>query len=169
MHGAPVTLSDFIHNMYLVHLSLVDCGISTLPVNVSLPNIQTLDLSHNQFTALDISKFHRLTNMKVLRLGKNPIVHMVNKGVVSNMVKTVDLSENLLELFESRDLAGFPNITHLNLSYSRIHTISTTGFQVLPELVQLDLRGCPLKNFTLDVFEGLRSLINVYSPDYRLC
>jgi Leucine-rich repeat (LRR) protein len=76
-----------------------------------------LDLSHNQFTALDISMFHRLSNMKVLRLGKNPLAHITSKDVVSINVKTVDLSETLLELFESRDLAGFPNTTHLNLSH----------------------------------------------------
>jgi hypothetical protein len=113
--------------------------------------------------------FRGLPNLKTLSLNNNPIVRLASHVVISYFVESIDLSKTLLEIFESEDLSGFPNMTRLNLSHSRIHTIGRTEFHATPELVELDLRGCPLKNFTLDVFEGLRRLSNVYSPDYRLC
>ncbi|XP_025101653.1 low-density lipoprotein receptor-related protein 2-like [Pomacea canaliculata] len=70
--GSGMSTSDMAPSIYLVWLSLAACDIQVLS-NMSLPSLQTLDLSNNLITSLDMSYFMQFENLRVLRLAGNPM------------------------------------------------------------------------------------------------
>jgi hypothetical protein len=62
-------------------------------------------------------------------------------------------------------LEGFPVLRTLNLTKTGLDSLPEVGFQPLPHLETLDLRGCPLTTFYPGVFEGLVELKQLYADN----
>ena len=144
-----MTPSDLAHNHFLLHLRLSDCRIDTQPT-LEPPNLRHLDLSTNELTHIDINQFHSLTNLRVLVLFGNPLSTIANtepsrKGTL--ILHTISISGASFHVFNGSALAGCPLLKTLNISWSRLTTISEGGFQSTPLFENLDVRGSPLKDF----------------------
>jgi Leucine-rich repeat (LRR) protein len=168
----PFNISYMSSYTHLVHLRLTHCNISFYTAGIELPNLQHLDLSSNRLSTCSIQILQGLPNMKILKLFNNPITKLIGGNLSTNpssVLQTLDISLTMLTHFDSKGFHFLQGIENLNLSHSNIHTIGNGGFKFFPNLQTLDLRGCPLREFPLDLYQGLKSLALVYSPDYRLC
>ncbi|XP_070175951.1 uncharacterized protein [Littorina saxatilis] len=155
---------------YLVWLSLRQCGLTGV-TEMSLPNVRTLDLSHNDLDFLAMDVFLPLINLRVLDLSHNPLSVLVSHGSVLRQLSLghVDLSHVLLGSFNSSVLSGFPTVTTLNLSESDVTAITADGFQYTPSLRVLDLRGSDVREYPRDVFLNHTHLRAIYADNYKLC
>ena len=169
--GSRMTPSDLSNNSYLVHLSLSSCSLHVLPV-IAFLNLQFLDLSDNNLTAVSMTAFTRLNNLRILSLAKNPIDRIVsdtNPAALLSALRIVDLSHSKLTVFDSKILANMINLQRLNLSFSAIHTIHPSGFRHIPKLTHLYLAGNPIRMFSADIFKPLKILRTLSSQTYKLC
>ncbi|XP_069807967.1 polycystin-1-like [Dendropsophus ebraccatus] len=85
---------------------------------------------------------------------------------------SMDLSENKLTLFHSKDFIGLNNIRNLNLSHNQIWLIDELWKVFLPELQTIDLSGnripcgCPLHRFISHLAAGVKLLMD---PETESC
>ena len=106
----------------LQHLSLTDCGISSLIPLANMKELTFLDLSNNSIR--DLSPMVNLVNLEEVNLQYNAVRDI---GVLATMpkLKILDLSYN--------DLSGVPTIgscvslQQLNLTHNKISDISAVG------------------------------------------
>ena len=169
--GSGITPGDLAHNLFLIRLRLSNCRIDTQPT-LELPNLRHLDLSENELTHIDMHHFRSLTNLRVLVLSGNPLSTIRNtepSGKGTLILQTINLSGTSFHVFNGSALAGCPVLKTLNISWSQLATISEGGFQSTPLLVNVDVRGSPLKDFPSDVLRGLDSLKVVHADNYKLC
>ena len=169
--GSGMTPSDLSDNLLLIHLRLSDCQIDTQPI-LTLPNLRHLDLSGNGLKHISMQHFHSLNNLRVLVLSGNPLLSITNTespepGMM--VLETITLSDTSLDVFNASALAGCPNLKTLNVSWSKLTTITDEGFQSTPLLENLDMRGSPLKDYPSDLLRGLVSLKLVHADNYILC
>ena len=85
------------------------------------------------------------------------------------VLQTIDLSGTSLDVYNGSALAGCPNLRTLNISESKLTTITDEGFQSTPLLENLDVRGSPLEDFPSDLLRRLVSLKVVHADNYKLC
>ncbi|PVD27181.1 hypothetical protein C0Q70_12335 [Pomacea canaliculata] len=78
--GSGMTTRDLSPSINLVWLSLAACKLQILS-NMSLPSLQTLDLSDNLIRSLDMSYFMQFKNLRVLRLAGNPLQSLFTSNV----------------------------------------------------------------------------------------
>ena len=168
--GSGMTPSQFINNTYVVRLNLAHCSIRSL-TDVVLPNLQTADVSDNAITSIDMNTDVKLPNLRELVLQGNPLKSCmsISSTLEHKTLKTLDLSRTDLREFDIRFLPHSSGIQRLNISFSNIQSIGPSGFKLLRDLEEVDMRGNDIKEFSLDLFEGLDKLAIVRSPDYRLC
>ena len=169
--GSKMTPFDLINNSYLTYLRLSDCHLK-LVTNMTLPNLQFLDLSANNLTVIRIAAFSHLANLRTLSLSKNPI-HLIHydpdSAVQMNALHTIGLSHTKLTVFDGKAFSNMINLQRFNLSYCDIHTILSTGFRYTSKLTHLYLAGNPITKFPLDLFKPLKSLRVVSLQTYTLC
>ncbi|KAK7087894.1 hypothetical protein V1264_021886 [Littorina saxatilis] len=168
--GSGMTMNDVSTNVYLTWLRLASCGILELPV-MDLPNLRMLDLSDNQLTTLGIDVFLSLTNLVILRLAGNPLLSVTagNNFTQQRTLQVLDLSGTFLTSLGSQSFSGFPELRTLNASNSKIEVITEDGFLHTPKLGVVDLRGNRVERFSVNLFNGLKRLVAVYSDNYKLC
>ena len=169
--GSGMAPWDLESSAYLVSLRLSRCGLRHAH-NITLPNLRHLDLSDNHITSLSMDDFLSLPNLRSLRLSSNP-VRVIKGGERSEqrpLLQAVDLSLVLLEVFDAEIFTNFPNVQHLNLSFSKLREIGGHGFKRMLNLKTLNLEGCSaLTAFPRDIFQGLSSLEIVRADNYKLC
>jgi Leucine-rich repeat (LRR) protein len=138
---------------------------------MDLPNLRYLDLSSNQIPAVNIDVFSRLKNLKDLSLADNPLRQLYHEDFSKQRtsLESLDLSQTEFLSFDSSTLSPFVALQRLNLSFSSLHSIDKNGFQDLPSLTHLDLRGCKVREFPDTVFHGLIKLRRVEADTYKLC
>ena len=169
--GSGMTPGDLSHNDFLIHLRLSDCRIAMQSI-LELPNLRHLDLSRNELTRIDMQHFHSLNNLRVLVLSGNPLLEITNTdslGLGTIVLQDINLSRTSLSVFNGSALVGCPNLKVLNISFSKLTTVTQEGFKSTPLLENLDVRGSPLKDFPSDLLKGLASLRVVHSDNYKLC
>ena len=169
--GSGVTPTGLQDNFYLVHLSLSNCHLNFLLVMAFL-NLQFLDLSDNNLTSVNMTAFTRLVSLMTLSLARNPIEFIYSdprSDAQLKQLRTVDLSHNKFDVFDSKSLSNMINVEHLNLSFSSIHTIHPNGFHYTPRLTELYLAGNPIDTFSADLFKTLRIIDTLFSQTYKLC
>ena len=165
-----MSLGLLANNTMLVYLRLAKCDMTSVN-NVSLPNLQFLDLSDNAITSIDGVVLQSWQNLHTLWLAGNPLQTNMFTGVsdtYSHTVTTLDLSRLHLDVFNVRFLALFKNIQSLNLSSSSIRTLSAP-LTPLRQLRVLDVRRCPIVTYPRDVLKDLASLRELYSDVFSLC
>jgi hypothetical protein len=168
--------TDFSQNVYLILLRLVSCSLDHVPA-AHLPNLQVLDLSDNVIVTVDGRVVARLRSLKSLVLAGNPI-HSIMANPLQSPSYEFSLNHELLEHLDlSRtNVRVFPNATsalgnvqHLNLSFTKVRAINSADLRSTLRLAVLDLRGCDITDFPLDVFQNLNTVKVVYVPDYHMC
>ena len=170
--GSRLSPQKLTNSHLLVFLALADCGLVSAD-NLTLPNLNSLDLSDNLIEFIDKEQLDGLPNLRVLFLAGNPLREEFFAGFsavdVFSMLTSLDLSRTYLRYFNVRGLKPFTNLQILNLSNSNVDKIPDDGFQILVSLSVLDLRGCPFSVYPRGVFKGLTSLQEVYADSYKLC
>ena len=156
----------------LIHLSVTGSHLTHF-INVSFPNLNSLDLRYNRITCLSHIDFSGLKRLRVLLLGGNPLVSAVVRLFsllsATPALSVLDLSNSRIPEFAFRHLSVFPNLHTLNLSGCSTQRIVGTESRFPSKLTVLDLRGCPINAFPSHVFRGLSNLQAVYASDYKLC
>ena len=169
-HSA-MTPADVFHNHYLVYLSLSNCSLSSF--NLSLPNLRSMDLSDNEVRELRADQFLGLPNLRRLSVAGNPLTTLFSPTPSPSSsfpsVLSLDLSRVEMRVLHVAVLGVFPSLHTLNLSQCRVERVADRGFQPLPQLRHLDLRGSEVKEFPRDLMQGLGELETVYSDNYKLC
>ena len=172
-------------NVFLISVCLSDTGLTEMPV-LSLFNLQHLDLSHNKIISFNTRYLRFLINLKTLSLSNNPLKRIFNMNMsgtdfselkrkdilessASSRLQRIDFSHTKINVFKSNTFRSFPKLSHLNMSWSRLHTISDEGFKASPNLQVLDVRGSPLNQFPYTLLRTLGSLKSVYSDNPVLC
>ena len=169
--GTGMKPQDVSSNKLLIHLSLQHCGISDIGT-VDLPNLRSLDLSHNflvNFTGLEIAN---LNNLRSLRVASNRFLSLkFDKHINLSFPSIISVDFSDLNIHEISDtfLRPFQNIQYLNLSRNRIHTVSGQGFSELRWLKVLDLTGNPMTSFPRDIFGDLENIKSITADNYKLC
>ena len=175
---------------YLIRACLSNTGLTQVP-ELSAPNLQHLDLSHNKITSVDMQILTPLTNLRALSLSNNPVSTVSRMSVsdadflelkrgnvlnentlkknINSKLRMIDFSLTEITHFDSNILFGLPQLKYLNASWSRLHTISDEGFKASPNLQVLDVRGSPLNHFPYTLLRTLGSLKSVYSDNPVLC
>ena len=168
--GSGMKVEDLTENQYLVFTVLASCRLTNVSA-VQLPNVRTLDLSENLLRVISMDVFLLMRSLKVLRLAGNPLVTLVSgtSSAPAVEVESIDISRTQLEIFDSAALERFSSVEYLNISFSRLRTVSDTGFRSMSRLTHLDVRANPLKNYPNDLFEGLTKLQAIRANDFRLC
>jgi hypothetical protein len=72
-------------------------------------------------------------------------------------------------VYNGAALIDCPRLTHLNLSFGSLTTISESGFSSTPKLETLDASGSPLTIYPMDVLSGVTELKEVTVNSYKLC
>jgi hypothetical protein len=161
---------DVVDNLYLVYLSLAACRLETWP-EIILPNLNTLDLSYNLITEFSFKPVFAMGNLLRLSLKGNPLVSFPASTSSDHLpsLLSLDLSLTRFATFDSGELDPVINLETLNLSHSRITTITENGFVKLKQLVAIDLTGNNIGYFPMTVFGRLSKLQIVSTENYRLC
>ena len=158
-------------NTLLIHLSVAGGRLTRF--NVSLPNLNSLDLSDNKIVCLCHVDFAGLKSLRVLVLHDNPlispVVHLPSSASAGPSLSVLDLSNSRIPLLSLRHFRVFPNLHLLNLSGSSTQRITGAVTQSPGGLRVLDLRGCPVSEFSPGVFRGLHQLHTLYGSTYKLC
>ena len=168
--GSGMKIEDLTENSYLVMAFLTVCRLTSLSA-VNLPNLKTLDLAENLLRVISMDAFLLMRNLQVLRLAGNPLVTLTSGKSSASVaeIQSIDISQTHLETFDSAALQSFATVKLLNLSFGRLMTVTEKGFRSLSQLIRLDLRGSPLKNYPDDLFDGLRGLRVIHTSNFRLC
>ena len=169
-HGSKMTPSDCKNNNYLIYLNLVNCFLRNLH-DMNFPNLQILDLGSNQMTSIVMNTFIQLKNLQFLSLRGNPLLLVTSTAShrKQRVLQNLDLSGTRLDSFDSRSVRHFPGLLFLNISFSSLRSIGPGGFQHVPYLQEVDMRGHVIHNISGDIFYGLGSLSHISASDYRIC
>ena len=141
--------------------------------NVSLPNLNSLDLRDNKIVCLCDIDFTALKSLRVLVLRDNPlssaVVHLPASFSSALPLSVLDLSNSRIPQLSLGLFSMLPNLNMLNMSGCSTQRITGVVSQFLGELRILDMRGCPVTEFSPGVFRELDKLHALYSSTYRLC
>ena len=170
--GSGIQPHHFTDNTYLVLVRLLGCSVADV-VEMNLPNLQVMDLSHNNMTVVNVTVFLKLQNLKYLSLSHNPLSLLYEEQSMltsdQEVLEHIDLSHTNLQVFHSQLLRHFCELQRLNLSNTNIHTVSDSGFVAIKHLKELDLSSSPVVTFPDDLFKGLKTLYRIKSGNYKLC
>ncbi|KAK7488825.1 hypothetical protein BaRGS_00019960, partial [Batillaria attramentaria] len=96
-------------------------------------------------------------NLQKLSLAGNPLTSLFERHAGTDYVATKMWALDLFRVYIGELKYGifktFPNLQTLNLSETRLGVVPEYGFGAFTQLRVLDLRGCPVYEFSPDVFE----------------
>ncbi|VDD85636.1 unnamed protein product [Enterobius vermicularis] len=149
------------------HLDLSENNLEFIPENVIIKNNKLRLLSENRIENLTTNEFSSLSGVVSVNLRRNGIVHLPDTHYIVTTIhhiKTLDLSENLIEVLEAYTFAAFPTLTNLNLSYNNLFAIHRDAFIELlemPSALFRYLRGNQLMQIESLTFRPLTGLVNL--------
>ena len=163
-------LSHLASNTYLVYLNIAMCRITHIG-NVTLPNLQVLDVSWNSIGSVDMDVFLSFKQLHRLYLMGNPLTEMTGGHLDEHhtFLSHIDLSHTSLSTFTGEPLQRFFALKSLNISFCNMTTVVEGGFGPTPTLQQIDLRGTLVAAHSQNVFKPLVGLKRVYTSNYKLC
>jgi Leucine-rich repeat (LRR) protein len=172
-HNTSISWADLTHNSLLIFLNFSWCGLRSL-AGIERPylNLLTIDLRHNQLTAVPASVLTSLPQLRELWLSGNPLagLHFPDTSHRFSALQLLDASEvGLAQLDVQRLSEVFPNLRVLNLSHTGLSRLPVEGFQPLQQLRVVDLTGCPVSQFSDAMFHGLQKLEDVLADNFQLC
>ena len=159
-------------NLMLVFLNVSNCRLQDIQTSW-LPNIRTLDASHNALTSVSSRLFESMPNLRDLTIKCNPLsalwITFNTTAGKAFRLDFLDLSGTYLPVLDPTLLSVFPYMRTLNLSYCGVEQVLGTGFQSLHSLVSLDITGCPLSFASRYLMQGLTKLDSVSADNYKMC
>ena len=163
-------LSDLVSNTYLVYLNLAMCRITHIG-NVTLPNLQVLDLSWNSIRSVDMDVFLSFKQLHSLYLMGNPLTKITrgNSDEYHFFLSHIDFSHTRLSMFTGEPLQLFFALKSLNISFCNMTTVAEGAFRSTPTLQQIDLRETLVEAHSRNVFKSLVGLKRIYTSNYKLC
>ena len=142
--GHNFSLSTVQRLPYLIFLKVTGAKLETLPT-LDIPNLQTLDISNNNFALIYTSALSRLTNLKHLRLSHNPLIDFIDDPAVYKLrniaIVSLNLSHTSFETIGGSDMKYFKHLSTLDLSFSDITNMKQDGFSVLDKLHSINIKG----------------------------
>ena len=170
--GSGMTPAHLTSNRMLIHVDLSQCGLSSVG-SLWLPNLISLDLSYNQLTDINTEQFQRCSHLRHLSVSNNPLKslftgHLSQSSSLDSLV-SVDLSNVAMFVIDTSMFRAFTNIEILNLSFSGIHRVTGSGFQIMQNLRTIDLRGCPIVSYNVTLLKDLNTLHSLHVDNYKLC
>ena len=168
--GSMMAPDLFNGNVYLIDLRLSHCRLRQLS-NVTLPNLQSLDLSDNLFGVLNINSLLRLKNLRRLVLARNPLARIAtgDNNIIdfSSTLRSVDFSNTLIRVLNTTWLSAFKQMQSVNLTGSTVTEI--TDFDSNSSVEVIDLRNTPFQVVPSYLFKPLSRLKEIYGETYMLC
>ena len=166
-----INVHQLVHNHMLIHLSLARCGVNIVS-NFTFHNLHSLDLSDNQLIDVSGHHFRQMPQLTVLFLAGNPLISVFEVPVTSNTelpkTNTLDLSRVKIPSLDPNLFHLFPNLYTLNLSNSGVELFNSLHVP-LTSLQEMDLRGCPIKEFPRDILRGFFHLKILFADSFKLC
>lgn len=168
--GTGMSPGEFSRMFYLSSLTLSRCGLHSIS-NMSLPNLNILDLSYNMISSVDMFGFSRLKNLKELRLLGNPLVVFKSSSSSWTLArfKSINLSGTKIQVYNGEVLTCCSRLQTLNLSNTELDTVTEGGFTTTPLLAELDMSGSPLETFPYNMFRRMSSLKYVHADNFKVC
>jgi hypothetical protein len=111
----------------------------------SLKNLQTIDLSYNSFTNVPPDVFKKNPKLEKVLLKNNPLIMQpVNQTIlISLSLLHLNLKNCKLEELSDVSLSQLPNMTSLDVSGNRFHTLPVDTLLSLLNLKDIDLTNNP--------------------------
>ena len=165
-----MTLSDFANNHYLIWISLQSCQLEGLS-NVSLGNLQRLDVSNNIITSLDAGSLSYLPSLKEIALSNNPLVKfkLQDVSMKHTVLQNIDISSTHLSEFDCGVFSAFPKTASFNISHCGTVKITNRMFSCFTHLNELDVRGTYIVHNELSLLDKMQHIELVFSDNYRHC
>ena len=165
-----MTLSHFVSNHYLIWLSLRSCQLEGLS-NVSLGNLQRLDVSNNIIQSLDAGSIGHLPSLKEIALSNNPLekITVQDVSMKHTALQKIDMSSTHLSEFDCGVFSSFPMTTFFNFSHCGTVKITKKIFSCFTYLNELDIRGTNIVQNELSLLGKMQHIETVFSDDYRHC
>lgn len=156
----------FSRNKMLIYLALDGNGLNQVNGSsfTGMPALETLDLSSNSLSILPPGLFKDSINMRLLNLSNNEIRLFPDNFTLSAM--TLDLSINLIESIDEKNIKNMPRIRSLNLAKNRL--ISFAADLESKTLKSLSLEGNRISKLTNKSFSNLPALVEVDLSGNRL-
>ena len=133
----------------LEKLSIRHNRLSKLGTITRLPQLHTLDASHNIITRLGANLFNRGHDLHLVNLSANSIYDVHSKAFSGSTQDILDLSHNKLLRVSN---FGWRHITKLYLENNAVFNITTNAFKRLTTLQELHLQGNNLQKLPLGLF-----------------
>ncbi|XP_077663295.1 toll-like receptor 8 isoform X1 [Eretmochelys imbricata] len=162
----------FLPNLKYLDLSFNKLDLAYQYAFYELPRLEVLDLSYNVHYFIVSGITHRLgftenlPYLKVLNLSYNDIFTLTEPNLTSSSLKELVFRGNRLDILwkngDNRYINIFKrlcNLTHLDISYNRLHKIPTNAFRGLPQsLIELYLTNNELKYFEWTALQQFQNL-----------
>ena len=145
--------------------------------NVTLLNLQTLDLSHNALTVLKVASFIRHINLRHLDLSWNffdyftPLNEDPSQSVSLQILENLDilrLSGLPIQALDLRNRSSFIKTKTLDVSFGKFTSVSSP-FSDFQEIEHINMEGSSVEIFPRDVYKGLVNLVSIKSSNFQLC
>ncbi|XP_026476085.1 toll-like receptor 7 [Ctenocephalides felis] len=120
--------------------------------------LSKLTLNNNLINSIDINAFKNCSDLKQLDLSSNQITRIPKAIQDLQMLKSLDLGENLIENVENDSFKNLNQLTGLRLIDNRIGNLSKPMFQNLPNLQVLNLAKNKIQQIDRDTFDGNQNL-----------
>ena len=170
--GTGLSPKDLSDNTGLVYLNLASCHVAEIK-DLVLPHLHILDLMNNDLSVIDGSHLVSMPLLKVLFVGGNPLTWNIFSAASpsgsSLQLLYLDLSNVSIPELHPAHLRSFTKLRSLNLSGSGVDAVTVETFRNVPELRQVDVRGCRLSVFPQHAFRQLLSLQEVRADSYKVC
>ncbi|KAG8191836.1 hypothetical protein JTE90_022825 [Oedothorax gibbosus] len=151
---------DFGKNIKRLKFLILDaCDLVQLPPTLFryLPELQEINLKFNKLEDIPPGLFHNLGSLVVLDLSKNRIQSLKGAFLYNDMLRKIDLSENLIE--KCGDMFhDMQSLESVDLTQNHLQVIENDDFSYAPLLTDLLLGNNVINRLDSNAFVDLRHL-----------
>ena len=148
-----ITAIQYLINLRELFISY--CLLTSIQPIAKLIHLERLHLVSNQIDYL--KPLQNLLKLTDLQLNNNQVSDL---GDLTNLKKLQYLYVSNNSIFNPQPLSKLPSLETLYLSNNKIEDFSLGILKSLPQLKELSLTGCPIKNILPEVFDRRGNRIN---------
>jgi hypothetical protein len=166
LNKVPENVNTTLHYIDLSNNNITEIRMDDLRGYAS---IRILNLSSNSVSNIYEDSFKELVNVTHIYLSENNISYLPPTTFNHNVIlKKLYLKGNPLTLPEHKSILQSDSITYLDVAFCNITVLPADIFVAVPNLVALRLDGNILTNITIETFEPLRNLEEIYMESETL-